>query len=198
MAYRSGEDFTLLVVCTGNVCRSPAIERLLRSAFVPGSGITVHSAGTGALVGEPVQPGMVRLLQRHGVTADGFAARALTEPMVTGADLVLTATRAHRADVVERVPAAVRRTFTVRELARLAAAVDPADLDAAAGPGARPAERLAALVPLASRQRAQVPAELDDVVDPYRRSEEVYEESFGQLLQAVRTIAQTVLGVRAG
>ncbi|WP_324649997.1 low molecular weight phosphatase family protein [Georgenia sp. H159] len=198
MAYRSGEDFTLLIVCTGNICRSPAIERLFRSAFVEGSGITVHSAGTGALVGEPIQPPMVRLLEQYGVPADGFAARRVTEPIVAGADLILTATRQHRADVVDDVPAAVRRTFTVREFARLASAVDPAELDAAAGPDARPAERLAALLPLASREREQVPAELDDIVDPYRRSDEVYEESFSQLIEAVRTIAQVVLGVRAG
>lgn len=195
MAYRSGDDFTLLIVCTGNVCRSPAIERLFRSAFAEGSGITVHSAGTGALVGEPIQGPMVQLLEEVGVSADGFAARAITEPMVAGADLVLTATRAHRADVVEHVPAAVRRTFTVREFARLASAVDPDELTAAAGPDARPAERLAALVPLAARERVQVPAELDDIVDPYRRSDAVYRESFSQLIEAVRTIAQVVLGV---
>ncbi|MCT1776331.1 hypothetical protein [Brachybacterium sp. p3-SID957] len=84
----------------------------------------------------------------------------------------------------------------MREFARLSAAVDPAELDAAAGPDARPAERLAALVPLASRERAQVPAKLDDIVDPYRRPDEVYEESFAQLTEAVRRIAQVVLGVR--
>ncbi|PYF95942.1 protein-tyrosine phosphatase [Georgenia satyanarayanai] len=196
-AYRSGEDFTLLIVCTGNICRSPAIERLFRSAFAADSGISVHSAGTGALVGEPIQPPMVALLDQAGVSADGFAARRVTEPMVAGADLVLTATRQHRADVVDHVPAAVRRTFTLREFARLAAAVEPAELDAAAGPGTRPAERLAALVPLAARERAQVPAELDDVVDPYRRSDEVYQESFEQLIEAVRVIARVVLGVGA-
>src|SRR5690606_41368685 len=65
MAYRSGDDFTLLIVCTGNVCRSPAIERLFRSAFAEGSGITVHSAGTGALVGEPIQGPMVQLLEER-------------------------------------------------------------------------------------------------------------------------------------
>jgi protein-tyrosine phosphatase len=117
--------------------------------------------------------------------------------LIAGADLVLTATRQHRADVVEHVPAAVRRTFTLREFARLAAAVDPAEIDDAAGPGARPAERLAALVPLAARERVQVPAELDDVVDPYRRSDEVYQESFEQLIEAVRVVARVVLGVGA-
>src|SRR5690606_19191169 len=100
----------------------------------------------------------------------------------------------HGVETVMDNRAAMRRTFTVREFARLASAVSPAELDAAAGPGARPAERLAALVPLASREREQVPAELDDIVDPYRRSDEVYEESFTQLLEAVRTIAQMVLG----
>lgn len=53
-----------------------------------------------------------------------------------------------------------------------------------------------ALVMLASCERERVPAELDDVVDPYRRSDEVYEESFTQQLRAVRTIAQVVLGMQ--
>ncbi|WP_413452513.1 low molecular weight phosphatase family protein [Georgenia phoenicis] len=196
MAYRSGEDFTLLIVCTGNICRSPAIERLFRSAFTAGSGISVHSGGTGALVGEPIQPPMAALLERAGVSSADFAARRVTEPMIVGADLVLTATRQHRADVVEHVPAAVRRSFTVREFARLATAVDPGALEEAAGPGARPAERLAALVPLAARERTRVPAELDDIVDPYRQSDEVYQQSFDQLIDAVRGIARVVLGVR--
>src|SRR5690606_39643071 len=90
---------------------------------------------------------------------------------------------------------AVRRSSVVREFARLASAMDPDDLNAAAGPDGRPAERLAALVPLAARERVQVPAELDDIVDPYRRSDAVYRESFDQLIEAVRTIAQVVLGV---
>lgn len=193
MVNRSGENFTLLIVCTGNICRSPAIERLFRSAFPEGSGIFTHSAGTGALVGEPIQPPMVALLRQSLAPTENFAARQLNEQLVTGADLVLTATRNHRGAVVDQAPVALRRTFTLREFARLASAVDPEELGINAGPNATPAARLAALVPLASRRRTQTEAELDNIVDPYRQSDEIYAESYEQLTEAVQTIVRIVL-----
>ena len=75
---QSGQHFAVLVVCIGNVCRSPAVEHLLRSALDGDSTVAVHSAGTRALVGQPVQPPMKRLLGRQGHTVDTFAARAVT------------------------------------------------------------------------------------------------------------------------
>jgi protein-tyrosine phosphatase len=194
MAYRSGENFTILTVCTGNICRSPAVEHLFRAAFGAGSGVTVASAGTGALVGQPVHGPMADLLRGVDVDPDGFAARRVTEQMLRGADLVLPLTREHRAQVVDLAPAVVRRTFTVRELARLASQVDREQLEArAGGPTATPAARLDALIPLAAARRAAVDPELDDIVDPYRRELSVYQESFDQILPAVRTIAQIAL-----
>ncbi|WP_324649999.1 low molecular weight phosphatase family protein [Georgenia sp. H159] len=193
MAYRSGEQFTILVVCIGNVCRSPAVEHLLRSALHGDSGVAVHSAGTRALVGQPAAAPMARLLGQQGADVAGFTARGITAPMLTGADLVLTATRELRGDVVEIVPSVVRRTFTVREFARLAGQVTPSDLDDAAGPDAGTAERLAALVPLAAARRAGIPIELDEIVDPYLQSDEVYQQSFAQIVAAVEAIGRVVL-----
>mgnify|MGYP002738687724 CR=1 FL=1 len=48
--------YRILTVCTGNVCRSPAAERLLEHTLNPS--VTVRSAGTRALVGEPIHPPM--------------------------------------------------------------------------------------------------------------------------------------------
>lgn len=90
---------------------------------------------------------------------------------------------------------AVRRTFTLREFARLVSQVEEAEISLAAGPNARPAERLVALVPLASAHRQQVPAEQDNIVDPYRRSDSVYQESYSQIIAAVRVVARAALGV---
>ncbi|WP_240646114.1 low molecular weight phosphatase family protein [Georgenia sp. SYP-B2076] len=194
MTDTSDGSFSVLAVCTGNICRSPAAERLLRSAIGTDRGIAVSSAGTGALVGQPVHEPMAELLHGVGVGTEGFAARRVTQSMVRDADLVLALTRAHRAAAVDLWPAAVRRAFTLREFARLGNRVDGAELEAQAGPGAGPARRLAALVPLAAAHRAQVPAELDDVVDPYKRTLPVYEASFDQILAAVQTVARLVLG----
>ncbi|WP_182111837.1 low molecular weight phosphatase family protein [Actinotalea sp. JY-7876] len=187
----SRATFSILTVCTGNICRSPAVERLLAAGLGPDSGVSVTSAGTHAMVGYPVSEPMVPLLTTAGGTADGFAARQLTERLARDADLVLALTRAHRSAVVEAAPATVRRAFTLLEFARLAAAVDPAQL-----PAGTPAERLAALVPLATAQRGRTPVapDADDVVDPYRRGDAVYAQVFDVMAPAVATIVAIARG----
>lgn len=179
--------FRVLTVCTGNICRSPAVERLLRARL--GAGVEVTSAGTRARAGDPVSGPMVPLMESAGASADGFVARQLTEAMVREADLVLVLTRAHRSAVVELHPAAVRRTFTLRELARLAA-----DVDRTALPAGSPAERLAALLPLAVTRRGVRSAQPtdDDVVDPYRLADGVYRASFAQLAAAVDVLVDVL------
>ena len=194
----------VLMVCTGNVCRSPAAERLLRLRLGPGSGIDVTSAGTGALVGSAIDPPVAELLEARGAETADFTARVMTERIATETDLVLTATREHRAAIVEAAPGAVRRTFTLRELARLAGDVTEPELaeraaqDAARsrGDGApvTPADRLRALVAIASRRRTQVDPELDDVPDPFRRSAEDYRRAVDLVAEAVDAVADRVLG----
>jgi protein-tyrosine phosphatase len=106
-------------------------------------------------------------LERRGIDPGGFVARQLTDVCVEEADLVLTATRLHRAAVVGLVPAAVRRTFTLREFAALAgptkAASPPSSPDVVADAMAR--------VAVAGRLRgaasiAAVEAEELDIADP--------------------------------
>lgn len=173
----------ILAVCTGNVCRSPAVERLL--ALGLGPEVRVKSAGVRAVVGSPISTPMADLLRAAGADCQGFVAQQLTEAIVAEADLVLALTRAHRAAVVELVPSAVRRTFTLRELARFATAVG-----ADALPDGPVAERLEALLPLAAAQRGRVPVDPrdDDVVDPIGGGTRLYALSFGQLRPAVDAI----------
>jgi protein-tyrosine phosphatase len=181
--------FSILVVCTGNVCRSPAAERLLRQRLGPT--VTVESAGTFGLVGEPIAAPMAHLLAERGLNVDGFAARRLSTALIQRADLVLALTRTHRGLVVEAWPKAVRRTFTLREFARLLSGIDVATL-----PAATPADRLRAAVPLAAAQRGRwrVPSREDDVLDPYGQPRPVHEASLGQILPAVDAIAQVAIG----
>ena len=182
--------FTVLAVCTGNICRSPAVERLLASDLGPRSGVLVASAGVRAVVGAPMPEQMATLVRSAGVYADGFVSRQLTEQMLRESDLVLALTKRHRSMIVSLYPGAVRRTFTVRELARLAALVDPAAL-----PGGAAGVRLAALLPLAAAQRGVRPVEpgADDVVDPYGGNEALYRRAFSELRPAVAQIARVVL-----
>src|SRR5688500_18521676 len=111
----------ILTVCTGNVCRSPVAERLLQAGLdqvLPG-GFEVRSAGTRALVGDPVQPLSADIIYMFGGTAAGIAARQLTGKILRPADLVLTMSSSHRGEVLQLDASLLKRTFTIRELARM-------------------------------------------------------------------------------
>jgi len=174
----------VLMVCTGNICRSPAGERLL--AVAGDESVSASSAGTGAVVGDPISPLMADLLTGVGVPVDGFAARQLTPQIIEDCDLVLTMASQHRRWVVDRVPGAVRRTFTLLELAHVADAIElPAGLTSA--------QRLLELVDAAPRLRlrpdvADKLSERVDVPDPYGRDESAYNEALGLIGDAVYRI----------
>lgn len=96
-------SYVVLVVCTGNMCRSPMAQVLLR-AELDGRGavdVTVESAGTGAWDGAPASEGAYLVSLEHGHDLSGHSARLLTRDLVQRADLILTMSRHHRARVEE-------------------------------------------------------------------------------------------------
>lgn len=93
----------VLLVCTGNICRSPLAEAMLRRELASrGAGdITVLSAGTGAWDGAPASEGAYLVGLEHDLDLSGHRARLLTRDLVQDAGLVLTMARHHRARVHE-------------------------------------------------------------------------------------------------
>ena len=182
---------TVLVVCTGNVCRSPYIERRLR-AELEGTGIEVSSAGTAALVGRDMDPTSKELLRAAGVDADRFSARDLTPALVAGADLVLAAAREHRAAAARLHPAALRRAMALRDVADLLAGVGPADVVAAGGEGTWVAQVTA----LAASRRGRVPARQEgvDITDPFGRPRTTFEQMAVEVEAALRPVVTVLRG----
>lgn len=184
-----------MVVCTGNVCRSPLVEALLRQvlADLP---ISVTSAGTHALVGEPMQEKNRKIAYHLGLSEVSLhRAKQVTVRELREADLILALDRDHRRHIVELLPRLSRRTFTLREFARLAGHVTSEDM--ATHPGQTAANLLRNAIEAVALRRGSLPllddpAE-DDVVDPYRQSDEVYQESAGQLVPAVNAAAALLL-----
>ncbi len=116
-------------MCTGNICRSPFIERLLQRRLddaLPGSDrpVLVDSAGTNALTGWDMDEQAAAQLVAHGGNPEGFRARHLTAELIAGSDLVLTATREHRGLVAAMYPKALRQVFAFRDFADLVTGFD--------------------------------------------------------------------------
>ncbi|MGY1834627.1 hypothetical protein ACI79P_05910 [Blastococcus sp. SYSU DS0510] len=177
----SSPAFSVLLVCTGNICRSALAERLGRAYLDDLLGeraadIRVTSAGTHAVVGSSMHPDSALVLRGYGADAGDFHARQLDGAIAEGADLVLTMTRAHRQVVVERAPRALQRSFTLREAAVLVSALTE-DLRAPDLPA-----RARDLVGAMGRARGRRPSgEDDDIRDPIGLPVEVHEE-VGELI----------------
>ena len=192
----------IFTVCTGNICRSPLAEQLLRARLADFP-VTVESAGTR---GRPaaMTPDAKRLAEMYGVLAgdaDEHRARFLTERMLAAPDLILAMARDHRRSIVELMPAKVQVTFTIREFARLAQAASPSDLEAAAQ-GADAKTRLRGILRHLSSLRGRIvppkDAAEDDVVDPFGRSWNTYQLSAAQLVPAVDEVTRIVQLARPG
>lgn len=77
----------ILVICIGNICRSPIAEGLLKHALPETS---VRSAGIGAMIGHPADPFAVQLTQEQGIDINAHRAQSLAAWMVNEADIILT------------------------------------------------------------------------------------------------------------
>lgn len=92
---------SILVVCTGNICRSPIGERLLRKRL---PGVKVKSAGVHGLVKHPADATAADVAANHGVSLEGHAGRKLTAEMARNYDLILAMESEHIAQVTAIAP----------------------------------------------------------------------------------------------
>ena len=98
----------ILVVCVGNICRSPTGERLLRERL---PGRQVSSAGVSALVDKPADKVASEVAQQHGLSLEGHAARQLTRELCQDADLILVMEKGHISAVTAIDPGARGKTM---------------------------------------------------------------------------------------
>lgn len=179
----------ILIVCTGNICRSPYIERVLAHELAD-TGILVSSAGTGALVGNPIDPQSASRVAAAGADPEGFAARQVTKQIVADADLIIGATREHLADIVPLHPRALRYAFALHDLGDLLAAVTPAEIAAAPGDN-RVAKVAAAAISKRGIVNPRLPEE-SGIVDPYRQPTEVFDQMVSEIATSLPSILKAL------
>ncbi|NQU23637.1 MAG: threonylcarbamoyl-AMP synthase [Candidatus Nealsonbacteria bacterium] len=113
-------SFMVLLVCTGNTCRSPMAEIICRDLLAKRLGcsmdelddrlVMVASAGIAAMMGGRASREAVETMGRLGLNIQEHETQPLTEPLVRHADVIYTMTRAHREAIVAQWPSSAERT----------------------------------------------------------------------------------------
>lgn len=105
----------ILFVCTGNTCRSPMAEGMLRKlARDRGLDVEVRSAGVAAMKGNSISHHAGAVLRDRGIT-DAFESTPLHAELADWADLILTLTQGHKRQVIHSFPGTADKIFTLKE-----------------------------------------------------------------------------------
>lgn len=199
-------DARVLLVCTANICRSPAAERLLAARLAPS--VEFVSRGVRAVPGAPMCEASAAWAAEHGAGfVAGHRSTQLEVDDVRSATLILTASERHKAGVISLRPSAQIRTYTLKQAARIIRwrleqggrppVGEPADrllwlaeeLDVHRGTAPRPAP-----VPAGGRffgRRSTAPAATDSLADPHEGAD--HAEILAALQEAVDTIGGVLL-----
>ena len=188
----------LLFVCTGNLCRSPLAERLLRSWAERDLGaaadrLRIAIAGTAAVAG-PMDERSAQALRELGGDPAGASGRPVTPELSAGADLVLTMTREQRRAVLQVDPRGLRRVFTLAEASGLLGLADRTGL--ALLPPDERARELAARLNGARAYRPGGPD--DDIRDPIGQPLEAHREVAARIAEELRPLADVLLAPARG
>lgn len=180
----------ILLVCMGNICRSPFAEVVLqdgaRRAHGPEAPVRIHSAGIRGLGGHAAMPEMQEEATARGLDLSRHVGRGVSAASLVEPDLVLAMTAAQRDHLISLAPAAASRTFTLKEFADLVDEIDP--------PGAARSlpEQVREVVARADRARRSESGPDHDVADPYGAGRAVYRRIAGEIENAVERVARAL------
>ncbi|MBL7016039.1 MAG: low molecular weight protein arginine phosphatase [Kiritimatiellales bacterium] len=117
----------LIFVCTGNTCRSPMAEGLLRNLLPADSGWEVSSAGVCAANGWPASEHSVEALREKGIDISNITSQTLTPQLIEEADLLITMTEGHRQAILAVAPESKGKVFLLKSFGIAQCAADIAD-----------------------------------------------------------------------
>lgn len=174
---------TILVVCTGNICRSPVAAAVLADRLGT-SLVAVRSAGTHAMIDHHPADETGAFIRRELGRDAPHRGVQLTRAESESADLILTMTEEQRTWVARTAPRVVRRTFTLLELAQIVRVLPHDARFADLRRFSEECARLRTCVRDEPRQR--------DIPDPYGGPPAGYESSFRQVTSTSRAVAAEI------
>lgn len=181
--------YRILLVCTGNICRSAYAEHVLQDGLdtaAPGE-FEVGSAGTLGLPRRPVEPPMDGYLAERGIDSSDFESRRISRVLLDMADAVIALSGEHRDELLRMSPGALKRTFTLNEMAAAARGLAPEELERLQGRPVR--ERWESLLSAAAaagpRLRRLGGA---DIEDPFRQKDAVFQRVADEIDEALEAL----------
>ena len=114
----------ILFVCTGNTCRSPMAEALLKKMNLPG--VEVRSAGVYAIDGNASSINAQKVMDEQNIPHN-HQSSMLTDTLVSWSTYIFTMTNGHKEAVISRFPNSGSKTYTLKEFAKLDGNVDIKD-----------------------------------------------------------------------
>lgn len=190
----SGPMAPILLVCTGNVCRSPLAQGFLEAALRTRLGEaapSVASAGTAGWEGSGAIPEALAAAVERGIDIGGHRARRLLTNHVEEADLVIGMATEHREAVARAMPQMAGKAFTLKELVRLVEALPPATV--ASDPGTRLVARVGEADEL-RRNGFEGSRNDEDIVDPLGQPPESFRAIAWELQDWCDRLAEGLFG----
>ncbi|MFZ7119687.1 MAG: hypothetical protein ACOWWH_01875 [Eubacteriaceae bacterium] len=106
----------VLLVCTGNTCRSSMAEGILKY-LIKDKQVHIKSAGTSVFMSEPANNKAIKVMEEMGFDISKHRSKPITEELIKESDIILTMTKAHKEKVINASPQAKEKVFTLKEYA---------------------------------------------------------------------------------
>jgi len=107
----------ILLVCTGNSCRSPIAEGLLRKHLQPEGEYEIMSAGTAGLEGFSPSPAAIEVMKEEGIDISSYLSKGISKELTEKSDIILVMAGVHKDILLEKIPEAKEKVYLLKEFA---------------------------------------------------------------------------------